>query len=116
MKPTKITWIGFLVTLSALTIPSKTIAHNKPVSEDKFPSIESRLTRIAKVLQQKENELSSKDDINKPLQIAGGWGKGPRGGFANRSGGGGFVNRAGGGGFLNKRGWKDGGGFFNRRY
>ena len=105
------------MTLSALAIPTKTMAHeSNSFSQPQSEAIENRLTKIAKALHQKEQELSDTNTIDKPFEVAGGWGKGRRGGFANRSGGGGFVNRAGGGGFLNNRGWRDRGGFFNRRY
>ena len=113
------------MSLSALTIPAKAIAHNSPISENQPEVLENRLTRIAKVLQNKEKQLSNDNAIDKPITTAG-WANINRGGgfanrsggggFANRSGGGGFANRAGGGGFLNKRGWRDSGGFINRRY
>lgn len=112
MKGTKITWIGLLVTLSALSLPSKTVAHEtNSVSEIKPQTIENRLSRIAKTLKQRENQLTESsnttpmNDLSIPKEVAG-WLKGSRGGFVNRGGGGGFVNR----------GWRDGGGFLNRRY
>ena len=115
MTHNKITWLSFLMTLSALTIPTKVVAHEANSWSNSQPeAIENRLNNIAKVLQQKEQELSQKKNIHKPLEIAGGWGKGNKRGFANRSGGGSFVNRSGGGGFLNNSGWRDGGGFLNR--
>lgn len=112
MEPTKITWISFLVTLSALTIPTKTIAHNNnnPVSENQSPAIESRLSKIAKTLKERESQFlessDTQENFDSPENIdLAGWIKGYRGGFVNR----------GGGGFLNRRRWGDGGGFFNRR-
>ena len=121
MKKTKPTWIGFLIALSALNIPTKTIAHEtNSISEKNLQAIESRLALIAKTLKQREQELSESSqareimDRKRTSEIAS-WGKGYRGGFANRVGGGGFANRHGGGGFVNRR-WPDGGGFFNRRF
>ena len=113
MKPSKITWISFLVTLSALTIPNKAIAHNQKQVANESQAIENRLTKIAKALQAKEKQLSV--DTEKPIEVAGGWVKGSRRGFVNKTGGGGFANRSGGGGFVNRRGWSDRGGFLNRR-
>lgn len=123
MKTTKITWISFIVTLSALTIPTKTIAHNnKPVSENQSQAIESRLSKIAKTLKERETRLLESSDtetiIDLPEDIdLAGWLKGRRGGWI-KSRGGGFLNnrRRGGGGFLNRRRWPDRGGFVNRRY
>jgi rSAM-associated Gly-rich repeat protein len=111
LQKTRTTWIGLLVTLSALTIPDQTIASETISGSDQnLQAIESRLARIAKTLKQRENQLSDQtreiiDNLQNP-EIAGGWLKGGGGGFANRYGGGGFVNG----------GWRDGGGFLNRRY
>ena len=121
MKSTKVTWIGFIVSLSALLIPSKTIAHNSQIGIAKESSeIENRLSTIAKILKERENyldEFSDESNLVEPpedIDLAG-WVKGYRGGFANRSGGGGFVNRRYGGGWINSGGWRDRGGFLNRR-
>ena len=107
MKPSKITWISFLVTLSALAIPHKAIASNQTNYNSESQGIENRLEKIAKALQAKEKQLSTDKSIETPIEVAGGWVKGSRRGFVNKSGGGGFVNR---------RGWSDRGGFLNRRY
>jgi rSAM-associated Gly-rich repeat protein len=122
LKVSKITWIGFLVTLSALSIPSKTVAHEtNSVSKIKPQTIENRLSRIAETLKQRENQWLESTENTKNLnpqentKMIAGWVNIGGGGFANRGGGGGFVNRGGGGGFVN-RGWRDGGGFLNRRY
>jgi rSAM-associated Gly-rich repeat protein len=112
LKTKKITWIGLLVTLSTLSIPSKTIAsETNSLSAKNSQGIETRLARIAKTLKQREKELPESsearemiDNLENP-EIARGWIKGYRGGFAN-----GYR-----GGFVNRR-WPDGGGFWNRRY
>ncbi len=111
MKHQKITWIAFLATLSALTIPSKTLAENDNYSQfNRESNLENRLNRISNSLKAREKELTENSQVNitteNPL-LAGGWVKGYRRGFVNNSGGGGFINR---------RGWGDGGGFLNRRY
>ncbi len=110
MQPKQITWIGFLVALSALNLPSKAIASNTNLIDDQ-PAIENRLARIAENLKAREEELSNLSDsdlesTNPNNTIARGWLKGYRGGFVN----------GGGGGFLNRRGWPDRGGFWNRRW
>ena len=112
MKTSKNTWIGLLVTLSALTIPTETIAsETNSISETNSQGIENRLARIAKTLKQREQELSESSEAQeimdrKRISEIAGWVKGRRGGFVNR----------GGGGFVNRRGWGDRGGFINRRY
>jgi rSAM-associated Gly-rich repeat protein len=122
VNKTRTTWIGLLVTLSALTIPGQTIASESNsvcgsealrASADRHSqAIETRLDRIVKTLKERENQLSPSSPAREIIdnlqntKIARGWLKG---------GGGGFVNRAGGGGFVNRR-WPDGGGFLNRRY
>ena len=124
LKYKNITWISFLVTLSTLTIPTKTIAtDNNSVSSLESSNIENRLTKIAKTLKERESQLMESADsaeIVNPLEEmeTAGWVNGRRGGFANRPSGGGFLNRRGwrdGGGFLNRRPWRNGGGFVNRR-
>ena len=120
MKPTRITWIGLLVTLSALTIPTETIAsETSSISETNSHEIENRLARIAKTLKQRERELSKSSDAQEMIddlqttEITRSWLKGYRGGFVNGYRGG-FVNGY-RGGFANRR-WLDGRGFWNRRY
>lgn len=121
MQPKQITWIGFLVALSAFNLPSKALA-SQTNSLDEQPAIESRLARIAENLKAREEELAnlSDSDLDSIIEdnfIVGSWIKGYRGGFINGRGGG-FLNRRGWpdrGGFWNRR-WPDGGGFLNRRY
>ena len=123
MQPKQITWIGFLMALSALSIPTKTIA----VSADSMVNngqlnIENRLARLADNLKAREKELSDYSDsefdsILDNNMLVGQWLKGYRGGFVN-TGGGGFLNRhrprwTDYGGFLNRR-WPNGGGFLKR--
>ena len=117
MKYKNITWISFLVTLSTLTLPTKTIAtDNHSVSSLKSSNIENRLTKIAKTLKERENKLMESADAEKivnPLENieTAQWVNGRRGSFVNSP-------RRGwrdGGGFLNRSPWRDGGGFLNRR-
>ena len=141
MKPSKVTWISFLVTLSALAIPHKAIAgnQNKVTGNESQPiTIENRLEKIAKTLKEKENKLKDNPEMENDLQYpedldldidVASWIKGSRGSFLNRPNRrGGFVNRRYGGGwinggrwrdrggFLNRSPWRNGGGFLNRRY
>ena len=111
MKTTNITWLGFIATLTALSLPTKTIAYEQNLSpEHKSINIETRLNKIADRLHSRAEELNQDlpeiSNYQGTTEIAG-WVKGGRGGFLNNSGG---------GGFLNNRGWRDGGGFLNRRY
>ena len=124
MKYKNLTWISFLVTLSTLTLPAKSIAtDNHSVSSLESSNIENRLTKIAKTLKERESQLIESADsaeiVNPPEEIeTAGWIKGYRGGFVNNPYGGGFLNRRrwrDGGSFLNRSPWRNGGGFLNRR-
>ncbi len=103
--------VGFLLALAALNAPSATAATQAEEIQPPIQTIEGRLNRLTDTIRDRETQL----DITTPeldQLIAGG--------FANRRGGGGFANARGGGGFLNsnpwRNGWRDGGGFLNRRY
>jgi rSAM-associated Gly-rich repeat protein len=106
--------MGFLVTLSALTIPTETLASqaNSISEKNSHPqAIENRLARIAKNLKQREKELPESSEAEEMIdnlqtkEIAQSWLKGYRGSFVD-----GYR-----GGFVDRR-WPDGGGFWNRRY
>ncbi|HAC62581.1 MAG TPA: rSAM-associated Gly-rich repeat protein [Cyanothece sp. UBA12306] len=125
---TKITCVGFLLSISTLTA---SVAQSNSTLPDANLTIESRLSRLTEAIQQREIDIPTEKDDD---LIARGWGNGRggnwvngyRGGFGNRYGGGGFVNRSpfrngggfynrygGGGGFVNRGGWRNGG-FRNR--
>ncbi|BAQ59805.1 hypothetical protein GM3708_211 [Geminocystis sp. NIES-3708] len=117
MKISNLTWLGFFLTLSSLSISPKTLA----VESNNISSannIEARLNRISEALKTRENNLPE-NPLDYPDEeiLVGGFINGG-GGFRNIAGGGGFINNRGGGGFVNGRGgWGDGGGgFINRRY
>ena len=106
MKITKITWMSLIVALATLNSPTKTKAHQvESLPSNNAQMLESRLTKIAATLKERESQIPASSTLKKTLEIAG-WG--------NIRGGGGFVNVP-GGGFINNRGWRDGGGFLNRR-
>ena len=107
----KITWISFLVTLSALNFPNQAMANQFNRGEDfETEKLENRLHKIAVNLKEREKHLNEELSITPMEEIAGSWVKGRRGSFLNRRGGG-------GGGFLNRRRWGDRRGFYNyRRY
>ncbi|MDJ0899023.1 MAG: GrrA/OscA1 family cyclophane-containing rSAM-modified RiPP [Xenococcus sp. MO_188.B8] len=106
MKLTKITWISLIVTLATLSSPTKTKAHQvESLPTNNAQILESRLAKIAATLKERESQIPASSTLKKTLEIAGGWGKGPRRSFADGPGG----------GFVNRRGWGDGGGFLNRR-
>ena len=105
MKLTKITWISFIVALTTLNLPIKTKAHQADSLPTPNPQmLESRLAKIAATLKERESQIPASSTLKKTLEIAGGWGKFPRGGFINGDRG----------GFVNRRGWSDHGGFLNR--
>ena len=108
MKLSKITWISFIVTLATLNFPLKTEAHQAESVPTETPQmLESRLTRIANTLKERETQIPESSSLKKTLEIAGGWLKGRRGSFADGRRGS-FLNR--------RRRWRDYGGFLNRRY
>jgi rSAM-associated Gly-rich repeat protein len=113
LKTTNVTWLGFIATLTALSLPTKTLAYEQNLSsENKSINLETRLDKIADSLHSRAKEL--KEDLSEITNYQDG-GK-LVAGWLNGGGRGGFLNNSGGGGFLNNRRWPDGGGFLNRRY
>ena len=118
--------LGFLLALAALggssasassgAVTSPTAngpaAANPPGQPIAAPSIESRLSRIAAAIRERESQLPEEARLPDDQQVAYG--------FANRVGGGGFVNGRGGTAFRNvhpyyggyPRGFVNGGGGF----
>ncbi len=124
MKLTTPSIIAFLVSIAALGQSSATAASSS--SATGAGSIESRLSRITAILQEREAQHPGQGtEVGPPgleLIARGAWGNG-RGGawgnggarFANAHGPGGFYNTRPGGGWVNG-GWRDGGRFYNYRY
>ena len=130
MKVTRITsLVGFLLALSALNSPVADAKANQSKGNTAKPTIEGRLTAIAKVLKERENQLqdssktrsSSSSSLSNPengIELAQfrNYFRNNGGGFRNGGrwgNGGGFRNN---GGWVNWRnGWRDGGGFLNFR-
>ncbi|MDJ0729065.1 MAG: GrrA/OscA1 family cyclophane-containing rSAM-modified RiPP [Crocosphaera sp.] len=110
--PTKITFVGFLLAVSTLSVPAAKVNAKMPNETNTSNNIEYRLSRITKAIQQ--SEVATSNHLGDENSIARG--------FANRSGGGGFANgyrggftnRSGGGGFVNRSPFRNGGGFYNR--
>lgn len=134
MKITNLTWLGFLMTLSSLSVIPKSLAVNPDIKSS--DNIENRLNRIGEALKAREEELPEDSDLKastEEILMSLGWGNGRNGtfvnvnrpnnfwnnrgwrdgGFFNNRGGGSFINQP--RNFLNNRGWGDGGGFWNRR-
>ncbi len=128
--PTKITFVGFLLFLSSLSV-SAAKANAEIVEESQTSNrIEYRLSRITKAIQIQQQEIETSNQLGDENPITrgfanrgggGGFANRGGGGFANRSGGGGFANRGGGGfanggggGFVNRSPFRNGGGFYNR--
>jgi rSAM-associated Gly-rich repeat protein len=107
--------LGFLLVLSALSVPVANATTNQPTSKAS-PSIEGRLNRIAVAIRQRETQLQDTQQPISEMFMVRGFADGGRGGaFAN--GGGGFANAhptyGGGGAFANGGG---GAGFANGAY
>lgn len=127
MNIKNLTWLGFFLTLSTVTIVPKTLAINPQIN-----TVENRLNRISESLKTRlENlgeEITPEEEklLSQFLNGGRGWGNGRwrngggwidtnRGSFVNNRGPGGFINSNRGGGFYNyPRGWRDGGSFWNR--
>ena len=113
---TKITFVGFLLTVSTLSVSAATASSQVPEPCETSRSIEYRLSRITKAMQQVGGQLTNPSETDLDRLITRGFANrgGGGGGFVNRGGGGGFVNRGGGGGFVNRSSWPNGGAFYNR--
>lgn len=116
-------FVGFLVALSALSVPSVAMGANldaaatsAPSSATPSPSLEDRLSRLSAALQARAGQLPTETRDGTELAA----------GFADSGGGRGWIdsNRGGwvdghGGSFVNRNawgnGWGDGGGFANWR-
>jgi rSAM-associated Gly-rich repeat protein len=133
----KITFVGFLLAVSTLSVAQAKASSQLTPSDAIITTIEFRLSRITQAMQQRGIDAVDTSQEATETQIAGGFGNrsggggafgnrsgggggfgnvgGGGGGFANRSGGGGgFANVGGGGGGFANRAWSDGGSFFNR--
>jgi len=118
----RISFVGFLITLSALSVPSVALGAASPSanSESSVPpslTIEARLSRLSEALQARVEQLPAATRAGSEQLLAigfadgggRGWVNGGRGGWADGHGGS-FANRNAWG-----NGWADGGGFANWR-
>ena len=124
---TKSSWVGFLLALSTLNIPTANATENIPLQ----PTVENRINRITATIKQKEEQLQNSSDVE-PDRIALGWGDGKNRGWVDTRRGRGWGdgrnrnwvngNRVNwkdghGGSFANvnpwRNGWGDLGGFYN---
>jgi rSAM-associated Gly-rich repeat protein len=104
--------LGFLLALAAAFPAAVPAAAEPPGPAIAAASIESRLSRIAAAIRERESQLPEEARLPSDQQVAYG--------FANRVGGGGFVNGRGGTAFRNvhpyyggyPRGFVNGGGGF----
>jgi len=117
---TPISLFGFLLALSALNAQAADAAKQSsaiPQATDTAQTIDSRLSKLSAAIRQRENLVPTGDADNfttpAGILLAGvAWGNGG-GGAAFRNAGGGGAFRNGGGGWGN--GFRNGGGFVNRR-
>ena len=117
-SPSRLTLFSFLLAIATLAPPLATAAtHLTEGTEDGDDplSIDRRISRVTGALEQRAHDAgqSLSDSETEGLGAA-------ISSFVNRRGGGGFVNRP-GGSFANGRpswgnGFRNGGGFFNRRW
>ncbi len=124
---TKSSWVGFLLALSTLNIPTANATENIPLQ----PTVENRINRITATLKQKEEQLQNSSDVE-PNRMALGWSDGRNRNWVNTRRGRGWGdgknrnwvngNRVNwkdghGGSFANvnpwRNGWSDVGGFYN---
>ena len=109
---TRVSFVGFLLAVSALNVSTANATTQQPTSAQTSPTIESRLSRITDAMKEREIEQPEASERSAGDQIArgfangrrGGWVNGRRGGFGNRrwGDGGRFYNYRGGGGFFNR--------------
>lgn len=114
---TRTSLVGFLLAVSALSLPAA--AANSPTSEIATTpqTVESRLSRLTEAIRERTQQLPEASAFTSD-EIAFGWGDGRgRRGWVNTRGGG-WVN-SNRGGFANRNpwrnGWGDRGSFFNSR-
>lgn len=96
--------VGFLLALSALSVPTASATSSQPsLPTDAAQTIEGRLSRLSDAIRQRESALPENSAMPADLVARSAWGNGGGRGFIN----GGFRN----GGWLN--GFRNGGGFYN---
>ena len=118
MKSTsRLTVLGFLLAIATFNLPSAAAASHDAEQEERTHTlnIDQRIARVTEALEEREQAGPI------TLEGLGAAGLGTAiASFLNRRGGGGFVNRY-GGSFLNggggwRNGFRNGGGFLNRRW
>lgn len=108
--------LGFLLTLSALSIPA---VSSKAIAS---PSIEVRLHRITEAIRERESQWQEGTNLESPPLTARGFADGSRGGAWNQYARGSTATGAGGGAFANAHpayggaGFANGSGFRNGAY
>lgn len=124
---TKTGLVGFFLVLSTLNMPASNATVKTTDSSTNAPvTIESRLSRIAETLKDRQTELQENLD---PLEYEGyvaiGWANGRRGSWVDSRRGTGWADGRRGGGWADggrgswvnggRGGWRDGGRFVNYR-
>ena len=115
---TRTSLVGFLLAVSALSLPAAAANSPTPEIEATPQTVESRLSRLTEAIRERTQQLPETSAFTSD-EIALGWGDGRggrRGWVDTRRGGWLNGNR---GGFANRNpwrnGWGDRGGFFNTR-
>ncbi|WP_026735899.1 GrrA/OscA1 family cyclophane-containing rSAM-modified RiPP [Fischerella sp. PCC 9605] len=123
--------VGFLLALSALSVPPAQVTTNQTLTQYSASTIEARLNRITTAIRERQTQRQGFSESGIEKLIAAGWADGDGKDWVNGRGRGwadgdgrDWVNsRVGGwgdghgGGFANanpwRNGWADGGGFYN---
>ncbi|MEB3161166.1 MAG: GrrA/OscA1 family cyclophane-containing rSAM-modified RiPP [Synechocystis sp.] len=124
MNSTQLGWTAFLVAIASVTTstPAPALsAETQPLAPNSQPTgIEGRIARIQSTLKNTADQSPTDSTTSDPQKLALGWGNGRGGGTFVNSRRGGWGDGRGGGSFVNvnpwRNGWRDGGGFFNRRW
>ena len=121
MNSTQIGWTAFIVAIASLTSTSAPAIIPENQAQNSQPTgLEGRIARIQSSLQTTAEQLPTDSATTDPQKLALGWGNGRGGGTFVNSRRGGWGDGRGGGSFVNvnpwRNGWRDGGGFYNRRW
>ncbi|MFN9174610.1 MAG: GrrA/OscA1 family cyclophane-containing rSAM-modified RiPP [Synechocystis sp.] len=120
MNSTQIGWTAFLVAIASLTTTSASAVNNETSAVTEKVNIETRIARIQSTVKTTAENLPQESFPKTAQELAIGWGNARGGGSFVNSRRGGWGDGRGGGSFGNinpwRNGWRDGGGFFNRRW
>ncbi len=106
MKQTRISLVGFLLSFSAIHLPT-TSAQATPSESPPPPTIEARLSQLTNLVRQCEQQLPEADRFSDEQVLAKGFADGHDAGW-RRSSHSGWADGRHGGEFRNSNPWRDG--------